>query len=1061
VPLDNSVWDQFPPATPEQQQWMAPQAAQDAALRQSQARMTPATLPAWATGGEGDEAAPKAVAQTVKAATVWDQFPAAAPEQTKWIDPATAQKLGIKAPPEQGSTLGGIGRNLGAGLAEGGWNAAAMLPNAANAVTNLGIRGLNAVAGTQIPQFNTDVGGEASRALARATGGFSPTEVQPHGEPERVARAVGQVPGQLGGMALGGAGLEAAAPFLAPTTAAITRGVGQTLRETPIARSALPVAAGAATGQVAEDVAPDWAKPYANIVGNLIGGGAAAIGQEGALSVGRAAANAAGRMGIGPKQSLGGVAVTGSQARQVGEELNAVPGLLPKLRATEDTQELVPGSKPTLAQAAFTPGGEPLAPDALARVAGMEKDARVANPGPFIAREAEQNSARLAAIQGQADTNASPQSVGQMFTRGLDALETQKATQAGAAGAARTAAAGPPLGGLQRTEEYGAGMHEGLSTEQATVKAARSSLFDLVPRDMTAAANPAKDAAAKVLASVGPIQGIETGAELHPSVEKIATTISKWPDVVPFDVFRDIRSQLSEASRKIAGDPQVGAESVAMRQVTDLKRGVDQSIQDAVNRAIAPQSTVGKALVTELSAISDRAAAENGAVASSQNSAAGIGEGPSGPTGAGISAQGGLPMPPGATNSARNAGAGRPPLEERITPEGAQAYKTAVAGWADYKGTYRQGPVGEALATDANKNRKTSDLMLPAKFFRRGDVDPAAVGAYIKAAGSNTSAVELAKDYLVSELRHAGIIDPKTGAMNVSDFDAWARQRQPAIQQLDAASGEALAPKLANARTAQEFYDQTVAQHEAAIKDYQNGVAKSFLGQDPVQAISRTLAANDPTKFTALARAVAGNADAREGLKRAVVDWLDQKVSSSTAATETEDFMKANVFRTWIERNKQPLKILFGGQGLQNFEMIGADLRRQAQRTQAVPGSRTSTDVAAGHKTGMFGGHGKSLFSFIAGEAAGTAAGHALNLPILGEALGGVGGVVVSALRQHGIDTVNALRREAFLHPDLARVLMERVANDKPGPVLMRRLAARLQTTLLANQLGGRKDEPQ
>src|SRR6185437_9068751 len=92
-------------------------------------------------------------------------------------------------PPPAPDEVGGIGKNLAAGLAEGGINALAAPVNLANAAINLPIRGANALLGTSIPQFSTDVGGEASRALAHAMGGFSPTEVPTNGPIEGMARA--------------------------------------------------------------------------------------------------------------------------------------------------------------------------------------------------------------------------------------------------------------------------------------------------------------------------------------------------------------------------------------------------------------------------------------------------------------------------------------------------------------------------------------------------------------------------------------------------------------------------------------------------------------------------------------------------------------------------------------------------------------------------------------------------------------------------------------------------------------------------------------------------------
>ena len=1197
MPLDSSVWDAFPDASPSAIAKMAVAAKK---------------APAASVPTDNGEPLPKNT-------SAWDAFPDATPENVAKMPPAYGGKAGQVETP---STLGGIGENLAAGASEGGWNALTMLPNAANALTNLGIRGVNAVAGTNIPQFSTDVGGDLSKSLANATGGWSPTEVQPHGEAERIARTVGQVPGQMAGMGLGGAAVEAAAPFaagIAPGAASVAQGAGQTLKEMPLARNFLPTTAGAATGQLAEDVAPEPLKPYASLAGNVVGGLGVGAAQDAVPSAFGAAKNVVGRMGFGTKENLGGVNVTAPQAAAVGQELSNAggPELTAKLRAQSDAKarvaeidqqladpattpiiakrlakereglvpqqgEIVPGSKPTLAQAAIGEGGPALPSESLTAINRMEQNARRDAPAAFIARETQQNSARRGAMQGQASETAQPAAVGKMFTDRLDALEGQQAAQVGAAASARGAAGGAPLGGLQRPEDYGAAMHGALTADQIAAKAQATRLYDAVPQDMTANVMPAKEAAAKVLASVGPVEGVATGTELHPAVAKMANVMAQMPDVVPFSALREMRANVGAAAREIAGNPQIGAESRPMRDAMALKGAIDQSIQEAVDRAVLGGGDAGRRIAGELGALDQGSADSLGGAA---RSFSGTNPNPAGATGAAVSRAGGLGVPPGTSRTAKNGGNARsaprpvvplrtvpkepqrltaylkslggvrdpggdvrhmlggakelpgllnkngvpldeaalrawengyfphhgeerptindllesldedlrgnpvysahdvdaadafniarehnqaaeraneedaqartqrakPPLEENITPEGAAAYQKASANYRDYKQTFREGPVGDVLATDRNNARKVHDLAVPAKFFRAGNVDPDAVAAYVKATGGKEPSLALARDYLVSELRDRGIVDRTTGAANRPKLQQWIKERQPA---LDALGGD-LSDRLRTVDKAQEFYDTTVAKHEADIKEFQNGVAKEYLKEDPSLATAKALT-GDPTKFTRLAKAVAPNADAREGLKRAVVDWLQERMSSAQAANESENFLKSDQLQKWIAAHKPGLKILFGGQGLQNFEMIAADLRRQAQRATALAGSRTSTDVAAGK---MLGGHnGHSIFSFLAGETAGRVAEHFLHIPLSGEA-GGALGVVINSLRQHGIDTVAALRREALLHPDLARVLMERVQNGKPGPVLARRLAARLQATLLSNQVQRQEDQ--
>lgn len=930
----------------------------------------------------------------------------------------------------------------------------------------------------------------AHDALAPLWGGKSFT-------PEERADLLGDQVPQLGtqiadtaAKAATGKPLADVQPPANSTESAIRTGISSGIQGLAMGpRAVLPTMAGAFGGQAAGEMASPYWQPAAELGGQIAGGGIGGGIQEGAASIYNKGTAAVGRAGVGPKQTIGGQRVTGSQADTVGQQLNQ-PGLLPKLQAQEanaariaeidqhladpalapadkaalmderaglvpQTQGLGIGAKPTLAQSAITPGAAELPSESLAGINRLEQNARRDAPATFIARDTEQNTNRLGTIGGQAQ-GGNADSVGQMFTKQLDALESGQKAAVGGAATQRQAAGGAALGGLQTTPEYGAQMHEALSAEQATAKEHANRLYAAVDPDRNMAANvaPAKAAAAQVLTSTNPVQGIDTGAQLHPGVARMAQAMSQMPDVVPFEALRQIRTQVGEVTRDIGGNPQLGRESVPMRQAMTLKSAIDQSIQEAVDRATqgSMESPLAKRMLTEMEGMNGATASQTGAVAGNEGSIQNGSVAYNRPTGPTVSRQGGSGSTQGITAPAGNGGAGRPAVEERITPEQATAYQGANANYREYKSTFAQGPVGQALGTDRFGARKTPDISVPRKFFTAGDTNPDAVAAYVKATGGKEPALALARDYLVHELRHDGVVDANTGAMDVGKFGKWAQRRGPAI---DALGGD-LKAKLGNAKTAQEFYDKTVAEHEAKIKEFQKGVAKSFIGADPEQAVSQALAAHNPDKFRSLALAVRGDKDATEGLKRAVVDWVGKRMSGATAATEQENFLKADTLQKWIMGNQKALKSLFGGQQLQTWQMIAADLRRGSQRPVAQSGSRTATEAAA--KPGLMGGHGHSLFSFMVGEGLGHAVEHFIKIPLAGEA-GGAIGIMLNSMRQHGIDSQTALLREALLHPDIARVLMERVAGKSPGPVLLRRLAARLQSSLLANQMALRQPE--
>jgi len=72
-------------------------------------------------------------------------------------------------------------------------------------------------------------------------------------------------------------------------------------------------------------------------------------------------------------------------------------------------------------------------------------------------------------------------------------------------------------------------------------------------------------------------------------------------------------------------------------------------------------------------------------------------------------------------------------------------------------------------------------------------------------------------------------------------------------------------------------------------------------------AVRRAFGSSNPTEtFNGIVSQVRGNADAEAGLKRAVVDYVLDKMTSTRAATDTEDFLRADAFRKWLRTNTRP-----------------------------------------------------------------------------------------------------------------------------------------------------------
>jgi hypothetical protein len=182
---------------------------------------------------------------------------------------------------------------------------------------------------------------------------------------------------------------------------------------------------------------------------------------------------------------------------------------------------------------------------------------------------------------------------------------------------------------------------------------------------------------------------------------------------------------------------------------------------------------------------------------------------------------------------------------------------------------------------------------------------------------------------------------------------------------------------VANAAAAQRALNDATAAHEAAQANFQKSAAASFIKGDPLITVRRAFGSSNPTEtFANVVVQVGGNTDAEAGLKRAVVDYVLDRITSTRSATDTEDFLKADAFRRWLRPNAGALKKVIGGQGVQNLDAVAADMRRGAYSGVSAGGSPTATFANAVKRRNLVsGGHG--------GEATATSV-----LAVLGEQLG-------------------------------------------------------------------------
>lgn len=536
------------------------------------------------------------------AATPGAQATPAAPAGLRPIeDPELLQRLEAKEPAPNAqaehSAQGGHGmaRNFAAGANEGIAGFIGAPVDAANAVLSGVDRAWNWATGSDGRHLSSEhpVGGSKSLKAGMGAAGIDTDSVEASTPAERIARGTGAgvsgmvLPAGAARAALN-AGVGAGSAVLGPVLEGIAGPLpaGSTV---PAAIGNMATGAGVgagagAGGQFVEEVAPHPTvtvggetvdlSPLTRFGGELIGGGVVGAGASAAGGMTRAAARAVER-GAEPLTQAGREAAVARTLRENAANPDGLAG-----RIEEGAAEIVPGSTPTTAQASGDAG-----------LLAMERGVSRRDPAAFLERQAEQNTARTAALDELApEGNAA--AVGETFKRTLAQIQTDADAQVARA-AEQRATALDDLGGTRAPEQYGADLRGVLESTKAAEKAAVGKLYAAVDPDGTLAMDitPLKQAAQQIVAD------LPKAAALNPAEARLYDVVRSMPDVERFGELGGLRSELTAAIR---AERFTGGETPALRRMSQMLSAVD----DTIGRTMAPQ---------EGATASRAAAAPNGA----------------------------------------------------------------------------------------------------------------------------------------------------------------------------------------------------------------------------------------------------------------------------------------------------------------------------------------------------------------------------------------------------------------------------------------------------------------
>lgn len=856
-------------------------------------------------------------------------------------------------------------------------------------------RGVQSLTGAERKDIVTDpIGGSESikkgiAAVGRMVGvdNANPDSATPATTlPEKIAEGVGE---GVGMAVLPGLGAEAMLARSVKASESLGSFMLNIIKGGGAASNAAMGGAGGAVGVTAEEMAPEPLKPLARMGGEMLGG----VGVAAAESLGRAGVSAAGR---GARE----VARTAFEpaemeaGRRILSRAENPAAFRQSLAEATDAELVLPGSKPTTFQATGDMGVGALEREVQQRPGALEQ---------FRGRATEQNEARVRALEGLADPNADPRSVGDFLRTQLDNIEAEYGAKVAAARQEAQARLGQTGGDRFQTDaDYGSGLRTELETLDNQRKAAEDRLweeFRSIAGDKPIPIAEFRKAVAEIEGSIGRLAKQPKGEEAE-----ILATIRGAGDYATFGEIKDLRSQITDALR----NPQ-DLTGTQRRRLSQVLERLDGTLDDAVSGPKVGDevqwTSNGSEMFSEPRKIVSLGTTDDGrrfATVEGSNT--------------------GLPVD--------ELSVVRPGGTAALTPDDVAAYDAARTATRERKETFGTGAVGAVLKPGPQTGTfRTTESNVVGRLLK----NPEDLRNFVNAAGDSPEAMAIAQDALAFDMRKKAV---KDGILLPSKLQGWVAENAEALRQFPD-----LQARFANARAAQETLDSAIERQTQAVKEFQTAAVKKLLADaDPVAAVGSAM--KTPESFGQLVETVRADPQALAGLKRAAVEWmLSRGLSTAEAGTSGVQQIRPDTLQRTFLNSRAALGKLFSPEELKSMAAVTADLQRamRSQNALRIPGqSNTAQDQA-----GNFGSALRTLFTQHLGKGAAVA--------IDGGATSIIGGAVVDAMRTARMNSVDRAVAEMMLDPKMANLWISKLPQGSPEAV--QRTFARRLKTILAQQV--------
>jgi len=228
----------------------------------------------------------------------------------------------------------------------------------------------------------------------------------------------------------------------------------------------------------------------------------------------------------------------------------------------------------------------------------------------------------------------------------------------------------------------------------------------------------------------------------------------------------------------------------------------------------------------------------------------------------------------------------------------------ARAHYAQGADKYKKGVTSDLFRQNRLGDSRIPDSAVMDSYFTSGKGGVERAQEFKRVFGNNSDAVSAMEDHITSKValmaRGDGTIDPNV----VRKFN----QRYKEVLKEFPNARRKINQYLEARKVTDDVMKQTAAQRDVAEKE----IAKLYLDTAPERVINNVMAGRNPEqKLTQVIKTIGNNTEARNGLRRAFMDWMGKKITSKSQGLAGESFLMPNQMRAFVNNNRKIMSRLY------------------------------------------------------------------------------------------------------------------------------------------------------